>query len=46
MFSPLDEDDGGREDEVWRPAQLIFKVVHFMIAVVMMQDQLHVATVD
>lgn len=26
--------------------QLIFKVVHFMIAVIMMQDQLHVATVD
>lgn len=28
------------------PVQLIFKVVHFLIAVIMMQDQLHVATVD
>lgn len=35
-----------REKKVQGPMQLIFKVAHFMIAVIMMQGRLTVAAVD
>lgn len=46
MSRLMEEEKMRAEKKVQGPLKLIFKVVHFLIAVIMMQNQVQVATED